>query len=133
MLILADNDVTGAVAALRRVLQSGEWADYSALLDLRFINFEELGLARDASDRAIWQACQAASAILITANRAGGPDSLETTIDELSGHDSLPVVTLADPQRILRDSLYAEASALRLLDYLDRISSLRGTGRLFIP
>jgi hypothetical protein len=133
MLILADNDVTGAVAALQRVLQSAEWAEYSASLELRFIDFAELELPRDASDQAVWQACQDARAVLITANRSGGAEALETVIDALSGPESLPVITLADPQRILRDSEYAETTALRLLDYLERLPSLRGTGRLFIP
>ena len=32
MLILADNDVGGAVAALRRILESEEWAAFSATL-----------------------------------------------------------------------------------------------------
>jgi hypothetical protein len=50
MLILADNDVGGAVAALRRILESAEWAALSAMLDLRFIEFADAGLARDASD-----------------------------------------------------------------------------------
>jgi hypothetical protein len=133
MLILADNDVTGAVAVLRRTLESGEWAEYAAQLDLRFLRFADLGLLRNASDRSVWQACQAAGAVLITANRTGGDDSLERTLDELSGPDTLPVITLADPQRIFRDPSYAADSALQLLDYLERIHSLRGTVRLFVP
>jgi hypothetical protein len=133
MLILADNDVGGAVATLRRVLQSAEWSEFYALLDLRFIDFADLGMPRDAPDLVVWQTCQEASAVLVTANRAGGTLSLQTTIDQRSGPDSLPVITLADPQRILRDALYAEEAAFRLLDYLERMPSLRGTGRLFIP
>jgi len=46
---------------------------------------------------------------------------------------SLPVVTIADPRRIIRDAEYAKSAALRRLDFLDRIESLRGTGRLFVP
>jgi hypothetical protein len=38
----------------------------------------------------------------------------------------------ADPQRVLRDTAYTEAVALRLLDCLDRMDSLRGTMRLFV-
>jgi hypothetical protein len=133
MRILADNDVTGAVAALRRVLRSAEWAEYSADLELHFIDFEELELPRNASDQTVWQACQAAGAVLITGNRSGGPDSLETVLDELAGPKSLPVITLADPRRIIRDAAYAESAALRLLDYLERIASLQGVRRLFIP
>jgi len=77
MLILADNDVGGAVAALRYVLESPVWAELAASLNVRFVDFEDLGLARDAPDRLVWETNQAANALLITANRAGGADSLE--------------------------------------------------------
>jgi hypothetical protein len=46
-------------------------ADLTAVLDLRFLEFEDLELARDASDRSVWETCHAAGAIFITANRAG--------------------------------------------------------------
>src|SRR5262245_56486588 len=133
MLILPDNDVGGAVVALRYVLESAEWAELTGLLELRFREFEDLGLARNASDRAVWQTCQAAGAVLITANRAGGAHSLDQVIRDLSTNSSLPVITIADPQRMVRDHAYRQEAAFRLLDYLDRIESLRGTGRLFIP
>jgi hypothetical protein len=90
-------------------------------------------LSRGAPDRLVWQTCQAAGAVLITGNRAGGPDSLDQVIRELSDETSLPVLTLADPRRVVRDAGYADQAARRLLDFLDRIESLRGTGRLFLP
>ena len=133
MLILADNDVGGAVAALRRVLESEEWAEFSAALVLRFVEFEDLSLACDASDRVVWQTCQEMGAVLITGNRASGDDSLEQMIRDHAGADSLPVVTIGDPQRLVRDRAYASECAIRLLDLLERIETLRGTGRLFIP
>jgi hypothetical protein len=116
MLILADNDVGGAVAALRHVLESVEWAAFSAILNLQCIEFFDVGLARDASDPIVWHTCQEMGAVLITGNRASGDASLEQTIREHAGADSLPVVTVGDPQRVVRD-----------------IETLRGTGRLFIP
>ena len=136
MLILADNDVGGAVAGLRRILESEEWAEFSATLALRFVEFVEfvdVGLTRDASDRVVWQTCQEVGAVLVTGNRASGDDSLEQTIQDHAGADSLPVVTIGDPQRLVRDRAYASECALRLLDLLERIETLRGTGRLFIP
>ena len=133
MLILADNDVGGAVAALRRILESEEWAEFSATLALRFVEFADLGLARDASDRVVWQTCQEVGAVLMTGNRASGDNSLEQTIQDHAGTDSLPVVTIGDPQRLVRDWAYASECAMRLLDLLERIETLRGTGRLFIP
>ena len=133
MLILADNDVGGAVAVLRRILESEEWAEFSVTLALRFVEFLDVGLTRDASDRVVWQTCQDVGAVLITGNRASGDDSLEQTIQDHAGADSLPVVTIGDPQRLVRDRAYASECAMRLLDLLERIETLRGTGRLFIP
>jgi hypothetical protein len=133
MLILSDNDVVGVVAILRRVLESPGWHDFIEAMGLRFLAFEDLGLPRDTPDRTIWLACQSAGVVLVTANRSGGEQSLECAIEELSDAESLPVITLADPQRILADPEYAWKAAVRLLDILDQIESLRGTSRLFIP
>src|SRR3989475_7097065 len=107
MLILADNDVGGAVRALRRILESEEWAEFSAALALRFVEFEDVGLARDAPDRVVWQTCQEIGGVLITGNRASGNDSLEQVIRDHAGADSLPIVTIGDPQRLVRDRAYA--------------------------
>ena len=133
MLILADNDVGGAVAALRRIMESAEWAAFSAMLDLQFIEFADVGLIRDSSDPLVWHTCQKVGAVLITGNRASGNASLEHTIREHAGADNLPVVTIGEPQRVVRDPAYAWEGAISLLDVLDRIEMLRGTGRLFIP
>ena len=71
--------------------------------------------------------------MLITGNRASGPESLEQTIQDQAKGDSLPVVTLGDPQRVVRNQTYARKCAFSLLDLLDRIETLSGTGRLFVP
>jgi hypothetical protein len=133
MLILVDNDVGGAVGAFRRILESEEWSEYSATLDLRFLEFADVGLARNASDHMVWQMCQAIRAVLITGNRASGAESLEQTIRDHATTDSLPVVTIGDLQRAVREQAYARACAISLLDLLERIETLRGTQRLFIP
>jgi len=54
MLILPDNDVGGAAAALRFRLESADWAEFFRLLGVRFTSFEEMGLPRDAPDRRVW-------------------------------------------------------------------------------
>jgi hypothetical protein len=93
-----------------------------------------LGLEPDASDRAVWEACQREQVILLTANRNdAGPDSLEATIQRHNTPASLPVFTLANEQRVLRDRLYAAAVADRLLEFLFDIDSYHGTGRLYVP
>ncbi len=133
MLMLADNDVGGAVARLRRVLESDEWAELAMALGLRFVEFEDVGLTRDASDHAVWHRCQQAGAVLITGDRASGTASLEQAIRDHAQTDSLPVVTIGDPQRVIREAAYGRECAISLLDLMDRIEALRGTGRLFIP
>ena len=133
MQILPDNDVTGAVLAIQHVLESSEWNEYTSQLNIRFTDFEELGLPRDATDETVWKTCQKADVVLITGNRAGGKHSLEETIQADTESMSLPVITIADPQRIVRDRDYEHSAALSLLDLVERIESLRGTGRLFIP
>ncbi len=133
MLILTDNDVVGAVRTLRRILASPEWADLTIELDLQFIELQDVGLSRDAPDRAVWQRSQDVNALLITGNRLSGEGSLDQTIDEQSGPQSLPVLTIRDPRRVMRDPAYARECAMSLLDFVDRIEMLRGTGRLFLP
>lgn len=133
MLVLADNDVGGVFAVLRHILESEENSSWLEVLGITFTDFEALGLPRDASDRSVWLACQAAEAVLVTGNRSGGPDSLDRVIHDLSDELSLPVLNIADPQRVPRDAAYASLTAFRMLDFLERIESLRGVGRLFIP
>jgi hypothetical protein len=47
--------------------------------------------------------------------------------------ESLPVLTVADTYRLLRDRVYAGTVAEQLLDYLMRIDEVRGLGRLSTP
>jgi hypothetical protein len=133
MLILTDNDVVGAVRAFRRILESEAWAELTSILDLQFIEFPDVVLPRDASDVTVWQRCQEVGALLITGNRSSGTDSLEQTIHEQGRSDSFPVLAIGDPQRVTREPAYARECAMSLLDFVERIETLRGTGRLFIP
>jgi len=47
MLILTDNDVIGAVSVLRRILESPEWVDMTATLELQFIALKDVELPVD--------------------------------------------------------------------------------------
>lgn len=92
-----------------------------------------MGLAEHSPDVVVWQTCQAHHVVLVTGNRNNdGPDSLEATIRRLSQADSLPVITISNPQEV-RHRSDAERAALRLSEYLSEIERFRGTGRLFIP
>jgi len=46
---------------------------------------------------------------------------------------SMPVLTIGEPQRLLRSRAYAQRAVERLLEYLVDIENLRGTGRLYLP
>jgi len=66
MLILADNDIVGAVEAIRRIFASSEWFDFAAELELTFETLAGVGLAPDASDQLVWQTAQSKGAVLVT-------------------------------------------------------------------
>jgi hypothetical protein len=132
--ILVDNDIGGEFDVLMHYLTSPAWSEAWNDLALTVFSLNDFGLQPSAPDRLVWQACQQAQAILITANRNDdGPDSLEATIRDLGRADSLPVLTLADPQRVMRDKPYAKRVAEQLLEYLFDMENYRGTGRLYLP
>jgi len=132
--IRADANCAGHLALLLRLFQEGWRHDVWEFLHLAPVSFADLGLPPDASDRAVWEVCQRAQVILLTANRNDdGPESLEATIQQHNTTDSLPVFTFANDQRVLRDRPYAEAVADRLIEVLFDIDRYRGTGRLYLP
>jgi hypothetical protein len=132
--ILADNDVRGQVDYLGALLRSEPWEEFWDDLGLALLHFEEAGLSPTATDLEVWQRCQAEQLALITGNRnLTGPDSLEATIRLHNTSDSLPVFTIADIDKLNSSRSYAEQVVESLLDYLQRIDTVRGTGRLFLP
>jgi len=132
--ILADINAGKHVRAIVSVLTSDAWRDVWNSLGLSVAGFPALALSYDSPDAVIWKTCQREKLVLITGNRNDdGPDSLEAVIRGENQPDSLPVITLADPDRVLRDRLYAERVAEQILDYLMRIDEFRGTGRVYAP
>jgi hypothetical protein len=116
------------------ICQTSPWGELWHDLECTVCTFEDLDLAVDASDAAVWQACQAGEVLLVTGNRnAESPESLEITIRQQNRPNSLPVLTLADPNRIAYDRPYAESVVERLFDILIDINVFRGAGRLFLP
>ena len=43
------------------------------------------------------------------------------------------MLTIADPDRLMRDRDYAERAAVQLLEFLMDLDNLRGAGRLYVP
>ena len=71
---------------------------------------------------------------LLTSNRnQESPESLEATIQLATTPESLPVLTIGEPQRILSSRAYAQRVVERLVEYLIDVENLRGTGRLYLP
>ena len=132
--IMADHDVEGQLRLLLNIWLSPSWIDLWTELRCDVESFERLGIGEDATDSDVWQLCQEREIVLVTGNRnAEGEDSLEQTMRRLGTPNSLPVLTIGDPNRLMKDRRYAEDVAARLLDYVRDIDELRGTGRLFLP
>lgn len=132
--LLADANIEGHVAALVRFCQSPTWIEFWNALRVKAFSFADVGLTRHSLDVDIWRLCQRDSIVLVTDNRnSEGPDSLEAAIQSLADANSLPVLTLANGNRVLRDRAYAEAVAIRLMEVLDDVERLRGRQRIFLP
>lgn len=132
--ILADNNDEGHVNLLLQIVQSSPYRDVWTEMAVVIHSFESLEVARDAPDSDLWKTCQYHDVVLITANRNKlGDVSLEATIQQYNLSRSLPVFTLANPERILRDRNYAEIVALQMLERLLDIDMYRGTGRIYLP
>src|SRR5262249_14742566 len=122
--ILADANCEGHLALLLRLFQQHWRQEVWASLRLVQVSFADLGLSPSASDREVWEVCQRAHVVLLTANRNDeGPEALEATIQQQNTPQSLPVFTFANDQRVLRDRQYAETVADRLIEALFDIDS----------
>jgi hypothetical protein len=58
---------------------------------------------------------------------------LEETLRTRNTPTSLPVITLADRPKIIRNKLYGRRTAEKLMERRVDIEKLRGEGRLYIP
>jgi hypothetical protein len=131
---MADNDIRGHMAILARALLSDDWREIWLSLNLPIWSFADLSLTADASDAAVWHACQRDEVILITGNRNDdGDDSLQATIQTHHTRASLPVFTISEPKRVMRSPDYANRVVESLLQYLLDIDNVRGAGRLWLP
>jgi hypothetical protein len=132
--LLADVNIEGHFRVLLQLLQAEARRELWTFLNLGALTFPDLHLLADTLDVIVWQTCQREQLVLVTGNRnARGPDSLEWAIRTLNTPASLPVITLADPNRILADRPYGERVADRLLETLYDLENYRGAGRIYVP
>ena len=132
--LLADVNAGGHLRALLIVCDGPSWRSLWAALDVHVFRLEQLGLPPSVADDVLWRACQQNNLVLLTANRnQQGSDSLGETIVRESTPQSLPVVTLADAERVLLDRAYCDRAVERFIEILMDIDLFRGSGRLWIP
>jgi hypothetical protein len=130
IVVMLDNDISGHVGILRETAKSTGWDEYGLI---NFVTLEDEGLATDAKDRQIWNYCQENGIVLLTGNRnQNDPDSLGIVIEEQNTDESLPVITVADPQR-LADAGYRTQCLESMLEIVLDINNYLGTARIFIP
>lgn len=131
MIFLIDHNLGGHAELLLGSIANQGWLE---LLPIRFLTFKEIELPIDSSDRVVWRTAQASQMILLTANRSmKGADSLEQVIRKENSATSLPVITIADPERFLEDRAYRNRCVDRILEILVDIENFMGVGRLFVP
>lgn len=111
MIFLVDHNLKGHAHILLGSIASQGWLDS---VPIRFVMFQEVGLAIDSSDRVVWRLAQKNQMILLTANRSmKDEDSLEQVLREENTQNSLPVVTVKRcwcPASIR--SLFVDAAAI---------------------
>lgn len=104
MIFLIDHNLKGHARILLGSIASQGWLD---IVPIRFVMFEEIGLADDSNDRVVWRAAQKNRIILLTANRSmKDEDSLEQVMCEENTANSLSVATIGNADRVLSDSSY---------------------------
>ena len=131
MKFLVDHNLRGHSVVLAGSLAASGWLD---LVQIRFVLFEEAGLAFPSDDRVVWQYAQSNQMILITANRSmKGKDSLEQVMREENTPMSLPVVTIGNIDRLLAETNYRERCVNRLIDIVVDVEDYLGVMRIFIP
>jgi hypothetical protein len=130
MIVLIDHNIEGQATRLWETILAEGWLNW---VTIRFITFEEVKLPIESSDRVVWRFAQKNKMIILTANRKmKGEDSLEETIRDENTIDSLPVITIANVDK-MRERGYRERCTARLIDLVIDPENLKGVGRIYIP
>lgn len=132
--IVADANNRLQVDYLVSLMRRPEWIDFWINLELGLVYFEDIGLSVDAPDAEVWAKCQVEQLILITDNRNhDDSDSLEAIIRRDNSPKSLPIFTISSADAFRRDREYADRVVVSIYEYLLRIESILGAGRIYLP
>ena len=94
---------------------------------------DQAGIASDVLDSEVWRFCQQRGLLLLTANRnLDDASSLEQTLRENNTPESLPIITVSAPQRIVEPE-YRERCIHALIGIALDLDNYLGAARLYIP
>ena len=128
--IMLDNDIAGHRDLFEGTLRSAGWDEYGFV---EFITMDQAGIASDALDSEVWRFCQQRGLLLLTANRnLDDESSLEQTLRENNTPESLPIITVSAPQRIVEPE-YRERCIHALIGIALDLDNYLGAARLYIP
>ena len=131
MIFLIDHNLNGHAIIFFGSIANQGWLD---IIPIRFVTFAQMELPIDSDDRVVWRLAQENQMILLTANRSmKGKDSLEQVMREENTPNSLPVITIGNPDRLLNDWEYRERCVESLIEIVLGINGYMGVSRLFIP
>jgi hypothetical protein len=117
--ILFDYDVQGHFRVLSSIWTSRARVELWNMLDCRAYTFRSLNIPRETSDFDLWQLCQLSQFVLVTGNRnAKGVESLEAVLEKWNQPNSLPVLTIADADRVMVDRQYAECVGDQIMEVI---------------
>ncbi len=132
--LLADVNIEGHVCAIVRIIEEEFGSGALNSVNCKLLEWNSIGLPKNAKDQLVWRKAQEIGAVLVTNNRnRKDASSLNATILNENKLGSLPVLTLADANRVKNDRSYAVSVAIRLMEILMEIDVYRGTGRLYLP
>lgn len=96
--VLIDANIEGQGTHIWLRLQTADWREFTAALDVAFRTFREAGLDPACPDDSVWRFCQSQGYYLLTSNRnEDTANSLEATLRREGTPTSLPVFTLPYP------------------------------------
>lgn len=128
--VLIDHNIEGQAHMLWEMLDESGWTE---IAEIEFVFFVDVGLRDSSTDREVWRFAQAGNMFLLTANRNNdGDDSLEQTLQDENTLDSLPVITIGKPGRLV-ERAYRESCIEGLLDIILYPERNLGGGRRYIP
>ncbi|MBE2240347.1 MAG: ACP S-malonyltransferase [Caldilineaceae bacterium] len=130
--VLSDHNCEGHARSIFRELDK---LGYQSLLDLRLLVFADIGLPPEADDETVWTTCQQRGYLLLTGNRntSAAGASLELVMRRLATDEVLPILTIGDLRRALRDPDYIRSCATTMAEIVLNLERFRGVPRLYLP